>query len=109
MTLATIAMFYMGITTVNAQEKKPQTVIIQVYAEVSTKSILTLLVTAPNSDSYEIPMGEIGLKNRKEAIINNSKIIQKEIDKWKNDGFVIEDASVTPGLYNFVYIIMSKD
>lgn len=109
MLLAVTAMLFFGMGNVNAQEKEPQTVIIQVYGEMDgTKNKMSLLVTATDIESYEIPMNEIGLKNRKEATINNSEILQKEIDKWKNEGFVIDNISVT-GSLNFIYVVMSKN
>lgn len=106
--LAVTAMLFWGMGSASAQEKEPQTVIIQAYAEMDgTKSKMSLLVTATDVKSYEIPLNEVGFKNRKEATINNSTILQKEIDKWKNEGFVIDGISVREGL-DFVYIVMSK-
>lgn len=106
LTVTTILFF--GMSNVSAQEKKAQTVIIQAYAEMDgTKSKMSLLVTPTDVKSYEIPLNEVGFKNRKEATINNSAILQKEIDKWKNEGFVIDGISVREGL-DFVYIVMSK-
>lgn len=107
--LTVTTILFLGMENANAQKKEAHTVIIQVYTEMDgAKNKMSLLVTATDEKSYEIPMNEVGLKNRKEATINNSEILQKEIDKWKNEGFVIDGISVT-GSLNFIYIVMSKN
>lgn len=102
-------MTFLGIGNVSAQEEKnPQTVIIQVYGESKGSEIdLSLLVTAPAGDSYEVPLGTRTLKNKKEFIINHSKILQKEIDKWKKEGFIVDDVSTI--YIDSLVIIMSKN
>lgn len=107
MLLSVLAMLFLGMGNVNAQEKNEvQTVIMQVYPEVNgVKLTIALLVIDPEGNSYEIPMSELGAKNKKEATINNLKILQKEINKWKYEGFVIDGKSETNGYF---HIIMSK-
>ncbi len=104
--VAVVAMLFLGIGSVNAQEKTPQTVIIQMATELNgTKVMYFLLVIEPNGNSYEIPVNEDNIKDRKLVAVNNFKVLQKEINKWKYEGFVIDGTSETNG---YVNIIMSK-
>lgn len=104
--LAATAMLFLGIGNVNAQENNPQTVIIQVFPDLDgAKLTPLLLVISPDGNSYEVSMNEVSVKTKKTATIDNLKILQKEINKWKNEGFVIDGKSETSGYIN---IIMSK-
>ncbi len=104
--VAVVAMLFLGVGNVSAQEKEAQTVIIQSYPEAhGTKLTSLLLVIDPNGNSYEIPMNEMTVKNKKAVWIDNLKILQKEINKWKNEGFIIDGKSETN---SYVNIIMSK-
>ncbi len=105
-----IAMITIGFSDVNAQEQQqPNTVIVQVFGEMKgTDVAFSLLVTPPDgSNTYEVPMETRTLKNRKEVAINNTKIVQLEINKWKKEGFVIDGVS-TIGGPDFLYIVLSK-
>lgn len=106
--LATMTMLFLGMGNVNAQEKESQTVILNISGvqSLSAGMELGIIVIAPDGSDYEIPLKTRTLKNRKEAIIANSKTIQSEINKWKQEGFKI-DVFMTHDYSE--YIIMSKD
>lgn len=103
-----VVVFFSGTGNVNGQEKNPQTVIIEIYPDAKGMDInFSLLITTPTGDSYEIPMETRTLKNKKESTIKNSKILQKEIDKWKKEGYIVDE--VSGSVFDSFMIIMSKD
>ena len=106
--LLVAVMFLSGIENANAQEKSPQTVIIRVYVDAKGMEFnFSLLVTTPDANSYELPMETLTTKNKKENTINNSKILQKEIDKWKKEGFSVDE--ISGSFFDSFMLIMSKD
>lgn len=99
-----VAMLFLGIGSVNAQEKKQQIVIVKVY-EFVANSTSRIMVIDPTGTVTEIELKKM-LSSGEQNIIP----IQKEINKWADKGFVIKgisSGSVTSGL--ITTIILSKD
>lgn len=94
---------FLGMGNVSAQEQSNQTVIIKVY-EFSANSNSKIMVIEPNGTIVEKKLDKM-LTSGEQNIVE----IQNEINKWKNEGFVIDGISggtVTNGL--ITTIILSK-
>jgi hypothetical protein len=102
------AMLFLGIGNVSGQEKEPQTVMMSVIGEFKGSEMsLNLIVISPDGSDYEVSMEKRTLKNRKESFIANTKIIQSEINKWKQKGYKIDQFEILDS-DDIRYIIMSK-
>lgn len=102
--VTTIVALFLGMSNVNAQAKNSQIVIIKAYEfAASGKSKMT--VTDPKGSVTEIKLSKI-LSSEEQ----NTIPIQKEINKWKNEGFVIEGVSSGFDAVGLITtIILSKD
>ena len=100
--LAVTATLFLGIGNVSAQ--KSETVIIKVY-EFIASSNSKIMVIDPKGVVVETELKKM-LTNGEQNII----LMQKEIDKWKNEGFTIDGISggtASTGLVTT--IILSKN
>ena len=85
LTLTTL--LFLGVGNVNAQEKKPQTVIIKIY-EFAANNNSKIVIIDPQGNIAEIDLKKLLTDNEQNIIP-----IQKEINKWKSEGFTIEGIS----------------
>lgn len=103
-TLLTLIVFtFIGIGNVNAQEQSNQTVIIKVY-EFSANNNSKIMVIEPNGTIVELKLDKM-LSSGEQNIIK----IQNEINKWKNEGFIVDGISGGSGTNGVITtIILSK-
>jgi hypothetical protein len=103
--VAVVAMLFLGIGSVNAQE----TVIIKVY-DIPMMVKSRMIVITPSGESKIVELKNINAKNLDEATIENYKIVQNEITIWKKEGYKIDGLSNSSlGDAVITTIILSKD
>lgn len=86
--LAFIAILFLGMGNVNAQNVENQTVIIRVF-EHNRGNSSKMIITSPDGSTKLIDLATVNL-NSFEGNENNSVIMQTEINNWKNQGFSID-------------------
>lgn len=107
--LLCIAVLFLAITPIYAQDKTPQTVIIKTF-ELFIGKESQMVVTSPDGTSKNIQLQNVDSKNYAIGTGNNNAIVQSEIDRWKKQGFEIEGLSTTvSGALLLTTIILSKD
>ena len=108
MVLATIAMVFIGVANLSAQEKEPQTVIIRVFEFPLAKS--KMYVTQPNGETQIIPLDSPKLGNIDEVFPKNDVILQGQITNWKKQGFDVNGmTSYLFGDAHIIMVILTKD
>lgn len=103
MLLTLTILLFLGIENVSAQDNNPQTVIIKIY-EFAANNNSKILIIDPQGNIAEIDLKKMLTDNEQNIIP-----IQKEINKWKSEGFTIEGisgGSVMSGI--ITTIILSK-
>ncbi|MEO9258102.1 MAG: hypothetical protein ABI207_06955 [Crocinitomicaceae bacterium] len=106
MVLATIAMVFMGVANLSAQEQDQQTVIIRVFEFVMGRS--KMYVTQPNGDNVIVQLESP--RNIDEAYPKNDAILQTQINSWKKLGFNVNGMTSYPSNHAQVtVIILTKD
>jgi hypothetical protein len=104
-----MTMLFLGMGNVNAQEKEPQTVIIKV-CEFAINIKSQILVIEPDGNSNKLLLDKVTSGNYEESMANNAKIVQKEINKWKKEGFTISGMTSDMETANrYTTIILSKE
>ena len=103
MVLATITMLFMGIANLNAQENPSKMVIIRVIETYGGGTKSTLITTDAAGKSSRIEL-EKGLDQSG----NNAVIIQKEIQKWKQEGYKITQLATSGETLFHTTIILEK-
>lgn len=88
LTLTTL--LFLGIESLSAQEKNSQTVIIRVFEHHRNES--KMITTAPDGSTNVIKLTAVNALSF-EGNENNSVIMQSEINKWKNQGFTLDNLS----------------
>ncbi len=83
--LVVTAMLFLGMESVSAQ--KSETVIIKVYEFVASNNS-KIMVIDPKGVVVETELKKMLTKGEQNIIL-----MQKEIDKWKNEGFTIDGTS----------------
>lgn|SRR5690554_875879 len=110
MLVALVAVLFMGVGSVNAQGKNPQTVIIKVYEAPFTSFKAQMVITEPSGTSRSIDLKNINIKSLKEEVSGNSLLIQSEINNWKKEGYQINGMSGSSlGNISITTIILSND
>lgn len=102
MVLATIAMLFIGMTNIDAQEKEPQTVVIRVFEFSLAKS--KMYVTQPNGETQIIPLDSPKIGNIDEVFPKNDVLLQSQINNWKKQDFHVD--GMTSYLFGDAHIIM---
>lgn len=71
-----------------AQGVEPETVILRVCEfAINVKS--QILVIEPNGNTNRLLLKKVTSSNYEESMVNNAIVLQKEINKWRKNGFVI--------------------
>ncbi|WP_343637286.1 hypothetical protein [Fluviicola sp.] len=95
-----------------AQEKTSQTVLIRAFElpPLGGGRSSRMTVTSPDGSFKSTELAEIDAKTY-DGAANNSVIIQKELDKWKKEGFEVDGLSTQTTLSGGIIttIVLSKD
>ena len=85
--LATMTMLFLGMGNVSAQENQSKTVVIRVIESMFRgKSSIVTIDPEGKTNITE-------LKNGLDEFSENTVLIQKELEKWKKEGFKIDGVS----------------
>jgi len=70
-----------------------------------------IMVLHPDGTSHTTAISTLKLKEFGTTSADNSKVLQKEIDTWKQEGFKVDGISNAGGGDNILFttVIMSKD
>lgn len=110
MLVAMIAILFLGIGNVSAQEKSTEMVIIRVIETSSAK--IKPCITTTNSEG-KVTKIELE-KGWRDEFVNNQIHIQNELKKWKQEGYKISHLSTSgstsgdTGIISFTTIILEK-
>ncbi|HRO76949.1 MAG TPA: hypothetical protein PLP27_12480 [Crocinitomicaceae bacterium] len=102
--VATVAMLFLGMMNVNAQEKNTtKTVIIRITEGSGAKNGLVTI-------DANGKVSKIAMEKGHDADIsaNNGVLIQKEIEKWKQEGYQIKHLSSSGETVSRTTIILEK-
>ena len=106
MVLATIAIMFIGVANLSAQESVSQTVIIRIFEFAMGRS--KMYVTQPNGDNVIIQLESP--RNIDVAYPKNDAILQTQINSWKKLGFDVNGMTSYPSNHAQVsVIILTKD
>lgn len=91
-----------------AQDKEPETVIIRVCEfAINVKS--QILVIEPDGNINKISLEKVTSSKYEESMTNNAIVLQKEINKWRKQGFIISGMTSNMESANrYQFIIMTK-
>lgn len=107
--LATMTMLFLGMGDVYAQEKEPQTVIIRV-CEFAINIKSQILVVEPDGNLNKLLLDKVTSSNYEESMTNNAMTLQKEINKWRKQGFIVSGMTSTMESANrYTLIIMTNE
>lgn len=111
--LLTLTVFLcLGTSQGMAQEKTPQTVLIRAFElpPLGGGRSSRITVTSPDGSFKSTDLTEIDAKTY-DGAATNSVIIQKEVDKWKKEGFEVDGLSTQTTISGgmITTIILSKD
>jgi hypothetical protein len=104
--LSLFVLIFLGIGSVTAQEQSKQTVIIKVYEFAANSNSKIMVID---------PAGTVSEKELKKMLTSeeqNITVIQNEINKWKEKGFVIDGVSggsVTSGLITTIILSFNEE
>jgi hypothetical protein len=110
-----IVMLFLGMKTVSAQEREPQTVIIRTTEALKGAGPnAEMIIITPSGEKQVIQLSGYKPTNYNEVSGDNGVIIQQEITKWQKQGFRVVSASTsgsTSGSSNIekIFIIMTKE
>lgn len=103
--------FCLGLNNSYAQDSdNKQTVIIRMM-ECFSIFKGEIMVLHPDGTSHTTAISTLKLKEFGTTSADNSKILQKEIDTWKQEGFTVNGISNASGGDNIIFttVLMSKD
>ncbi len=104
-TLIMTMISFQGIT----QDKEPETVIIRV-CEFSINVKSQILVIEPDGNVTKLLLEKVTSNNYEESMVNNAIVLQKEINKWRKQGFIISGMTSNMESGNrYQLIIMTKE
>lgn len=110
--LTFILFLFLGMAPATAQEKTSQTVLIRAFElpAMGGGRSSRMLVTSPDGSMTSTELMELDNKTYAGAGDNNV-IIHKEIDRWKTEGFEVDELSTqTSGTGGIITtILLSKD
>ena len=93
MVLATIAMMFMGVANLSAQEQDQQTVIIRVF-EFYSGANSHMSVISPDGSTKSVQLSDLSLNMKYiDNEMKNGIALQSEIDTWKKKGFIVSGIS----------------
>ncbi len=104
--LTTMTMLFLGMGNVNAQEEPSKTVIIRVTEGSSSSAVKLGLVTIDAEGNTNAIVLEKG--HDLDVSASNGALIQKEIEKWKQEGYEIKHFSTSGETIFRTMIILEK-
>ncbi|HRO75518.1 MAG TPA: hypothetical protein PLP27_05170 [Crocinitomicaceae bacterium] len=101
--IAVVAMLFLGINNVNAQEKSSEIVIIRVLETSASRTQPCITTTDSEGKVTKIELE----KGWKDESVNNQILIQNELKKWKSNGYKITHLSTSGGTSGDIPIFLT--